>query len=767
MNAGAAAALSRRAPVARRPRRVALRAPRVPTPALVAFGALAALSGLRFAALLAHPPVLGVLGVAATGACEGVALAYTRTLPRRAGLATLARVAILALAAYVALRLVGVPARLLWPWRWHALARFIGHGLDALNGLWPYRGDGARARTAVMLPVAASVVAAATVAFWPGARRARARQAPALALLLGVYVLAAINQSQTGWQFQGVLMLALLCVWGWAWRERPIDGARASAWMLAAAALALVAASTLRSGTPALDVRAWNPFGPSFPAIAFDWSQTYGPLATDRSSEIVVSVDSPATHLWRATTLDSFDGVGFVRSREQPGAGDGLADAADLAAHPRWIARATVTVRGLSSAQLLSPGQPLRASLVGEGSARLAPTAADGTLSVAGAPPASGERYTVTAYAPRPTVAQLARASSAFPASYLPYTEFDVPNSGGVPVLVSATSAAGVRRIESSPYAGVYALARSLAAGAPGAAGAGGSGTGSPGAYGVVARIQAFLHHGFAYDEDPPPSPYPLVSFLLSQRFGYCQQFSGAMTLLLRMDGIPARVAAGFLPGTRDPGASAFEVSAREAHEWVEVYFSGIGWVPFDPTPAAPRAGSATAASFSALAGAPRPIVRHRSGPPRSSPADRDTARATGTSGAGNGDELAIGLAAVAVALALALGGIWRLAAARAEASLAGDASGAVRELSRALPRFGVPLAADTTLAELERRLQRSHGPGASRYVRLLRERRYGADADPHRPTARDRRLLRRALCAHRGPLARLRALIALPPGAR
>ena len=50
---------------------------------------------------------------------------------------------------------------------------------------------------------------------------------------------------------------------------------------------------------------------------------------------------------------------------------------------------------------------------------------------------------------------------------------------------------------------------------------------------------------GFTYDENPPRRPYPLESFLFQDKVGYCQQFSGAMALLLRMGGIPARVLGG------------------------------------------------------------------------------------------------------------------------------------------------------------------------------------------------------------------------------
>ena len=54
---------------------------------------------------------------------------------------------------------------------------------------------------------------------------------------------------------------------------------------------------------------------------------------------------------------------------------------------------------------------------------------------------------------------------------------------------------------------------------------------------------------------------------------------------MLRMLGIPARVVSGFAPGARDAESGAYEVRDFDAHSWVEVYFRGIGWVTFDPTP--------------------------------------------------------------------------------------------------------------------------------------------------------------------------------------
>ena len=62
------------------------------------------------------------------------------------------------------------------------------------------------------------------------------------------------------------------------------------------------------------------------------------------------------------------------------------------------------------------------------------------------------------------------------------------------------------------------------------------------------------------------------------------------MALMLRYLGIPARVAVGFSSGAYDPKEHVWNVTDREAHAWVEVWFTGYGWLPFDPTPAAPGA---------------------------------------------------------------------------------------------------------------------------------------------------------------------------------
>ena len=75
----------------------------------------------------------------------------------------------------------------------------------------------------------------------------------------------------------------------------------------------------------------------------------------------------------------------------------------------------------------------------------------------------------------------------------------------------------------------------------------------------------------------------PLSHFLLTKQ-GYCVQFATAMVMMARTEGIPARFAIGFLPG--DLGRRGERtVVASDAHAWPELFFSGVGWLRFEPTP--------------------------------------------------------------------------------------------------------------------------------------------------------------------------------------
>jgi transglutaminase-like putative cysteine protease len=67
-------------------------------------------------------------------------------------------------------------------------------------------------------------------------------------------------------------------------------------------------------------------------------------------------------------------------------------------------------------------------------------------------------------------------------------------------------------------------------------------------------------------------------------REGFCEQYATTMTMLMRLQGYPARYVQGYLPGAIAQNTLIQQVTSQQKHSWVEVFFPGYGWVPFDPT---------------------------------------------------------------------------------------------------------------------------------------------------------------------------------------
>jgi transglutaminase-like putative cysteine protease len=744
-----------------------------PAPAvarLAVFAAFAAFAAAHWAGLLlTDPPVWRVVLVVAAAIAVGAALAALLPLRDRSrALVPLAVLAALA-AATLALLAAGIPAGHLWPGGWDELAADLDRGIAGLAGdvEYPYRGANEWTRIAILAGLALSLALAAALAFWPASGRHAIRfRFLALAALVALFVAAVAANEPPAPFARGLVLLALLAAWLWlpALRRR---GALAAAAAVAVAALAATPlALALDSDEPWLRYREWRLARAQ--TTAFNWNHGYDVIGWPRDGRAMLEVRSDRARYWRASILDEFDGDRWERSEapfdspvgtpDAPSFGT-LGSAALAQAHPEWIERTEFVVGAIESELLFTPGLPLAVEGLGEVSA-----ADDGTAQVDDGL-TEGDGYQVLAYVPDPSVGELRAAPAAYPPELARYTRFWLPGPPSLPEAGPASlrpaervqvplRGSGVptdqvrRRLAAFPYGRLHRLARRLTAGAPTT-------------YDAVAAVERHLERSYSYSEDPPYATFPLAAFVGRDRVGYCQQFSGAMGLMLRSIGIPARVVSGFAPGTPDLDRErVYQVDDFDAHSWVEVYFSGIGWVTFDPTPAASPATTGAPADTAAVA------ERGRLGLPpigsgRGTTAPVEPAEEPG----GGGDPYAelIGATLAALVLAAALATLARRRAHRhRDAAAAREAQ--LAELAGALGRLGQQQDPGATLLAIERRLASRGHRQTARYVGRLRAGRYEPHGPPP-PTLSERRAVRRELAGGRGLGPRVRGLRAIPPG--
>ena len=739
---------------------------------LIAFGALAAYAAGSWVALVSDPPrgraALAVLvGIGAAAALTWLAGRPSKVVARGGALLVAAASVV---AASVAM---GLPVRLLAPPNWDQLGHELGGALRGLSALaYPYRGGAAWSRLVILLGLPVSLGLAAALAFWPARRAVASLRVAALVVLVVTYGVGATVSPPGAPLLHGIILLALLAAWLWLPGLEGSQAIAAATVVAVAGLLALPVASRLDEARPWLDYRNWNWNGPAAgDGESFDWNHTYGPLDWTRTGETLFDVSSDAPHYWRTAELDRFDGYRWL---ETTASGNGAVElprptgsafsSQTVRLNPSWIHTLSFTVRGLTSQLVVAAGTPLGV----RGLDDVAPI--QGGLALPSNDPLSdGDSYAIRAYVPDPTAVQMRLASRAYPRALAPYTEVVLPNSRAYPtgrpgsanasastrvslrqLTVPFWGASGARgadlALAHSSYAGVYRLARHVTAGARTS-------------YDAVRRIESYLRSSYTYSEVPPRRKLPLRAFLLRDGIGYCQQFSGAMALMLRMIGIPARVASGFSPGT-STGSGTYVVRDFDAHSWVEVYFNDIGWAPFDPTPAAAPAQS----QATGLEAHRAPVPSTSKRVPPSSSGNLTLRRSAPAASTPSSSPLWLVPAAIAL---LSLGGIAAMAVRafrnrrRTPASLV---QAQLRELERALPRLRSRPAPGTTLLALERRLALMAGPASAGYAAKLREALYAAGR--HRPpSAAERRAVRRELASGLGLRARLRALLAMPPG--
>jgi transglutaminase-like putative cysteine protease len=756
----------------------------------VAFAALCAYGVERWSRLLEHPPLWRLYGLAA------LAVGFAELVPlvrrRAAGLGQRGRLwgrlagGVLAAAMIVAgFAVAGLRVEWIWDVRIAVSIRAIGHGLDALGTvLVPYLGRSYSVRLVMTLGAAILLFdAAAALAFagQPGGEVGDGRRAAAALPLVALAVVPSTLVHVRAPALQGLILFALLALF--VWGERVLIGRRGAALGLACAAglVGLIAVPALSSSRPWVNYQAWGDVSVGTGPESFNWNQTYGPLSWPQHGRVMFTVQAQTGDYWKAEDLTTFNGTAWVAGPDVGGQGQsGLLAESNVVLTGNTVTAtlpASGTSGGLPSPSpaavrrythnaLVRIGSMNTFDVIGGSGITLRPQIAGGV--VEGSAPGTwrayrslgpGDTYSVTTYSPTPSAGQLQSASEqAYPWSALtPDLSLALAER---PRSTSGLSFPGFHQplgsllqtaIQSSPYAPAVTLARRLAAA-------------SSTPYAFVRAVQRYLDNGrYLYDQRPQTSRYPLIDFLFHSRVGYCQQFSGAMAMLLRMGGLPARVAAGFTPGSFNKKRHTWTVSDTDAHAWVEVWFPTYGWVRFDPTPS-----TAPAIRNSAISDEPRPgainrafgeghaaqpITQRRTATTSNTHTTHAVGAAGGSSSGGGSGSGGWPWIAGGIALVLLLAaGLWTRSR-RGHVDRLG-------ELERALTRTGRPLPGGATLASLETRFHGS--PDAVGYIRALRLERYGHPAGA--PTSAGRRAVRSELASGLGLAGRLRALWALPP---
>lgn len=171
-----------------------------------------------------------------------------------------------------------------------------------------------------------------------------------------------------------------------------------------------------------------------------------------------------------------------------------------------------------------------------------------------------GQQYSVTALQLQPTPEQLRNASTSYPENIL--SSLDVPSPR--PAIIDDTAKSVTADTTSN--------------------------------YDAAVALQDYLRgYRFSYDTKAPVlngiegGGVQVIAAFLESKTGYCVHFASAMAIMARTLGIPARVAVGYLPGSREGNSgekkNTYTVDSHDLHAWPELYFVGIGWVPFEPTP--------------------------------------------------------------------------------------------------------------------------------------------------------------------------------------
>jgi transglutaminase-like putative cysteine protease len=571
--------------------------------------------------------------------------------------------------------------------------------------------------------------------------------------------------------FAGVLALLFLLRGG----KHPARGLAqgvAVALVLVAAAAAASTSSSVAKGA-FLGWQHWDPYDqPDDPVnVRYVWNSHYLGIhfPKKRTTVLKIKTSGPKRNLyWRATTLNDYTGTGWEESLDlntQTRSNQIDSDTAALlpaaARNPaNWI-KQDVTVGALKDNHLIASAQPMQ---------WVPPSGTtfqdqSGDIVVLTRSLQRDQTYSVQSYVPDPTEKQLAAAGTNYPQAILHYLE--VVQTVPVPKFGTANRDLLMKVFFDARFQGdpqmqanrpLYDVARRVV-----------GDVNSP--YAAAVALEAWFRRaslgGFVYNEQPPKPPIgvpPLVDFVTNTRSGYCQHFAGAMALMLRYLGIPARVAAGFTSGSYDSDKHEWTVTDHEAHDWVEVYFPGWGWLPFDPTPGRGTldasyssssdkfSGSAFGDTLSSLGSkgtsATINALKSQEGRPGQEASGIGNGRGGGVVNVARDKGPSIVVLAFFVIVAGALVIIGLKTVRRSVRFVGHDpreqAAACRRDLMAYLADQGVEVPPSATLAELGDLVQRYFAVDAGPFVRAATVARFGRPAESTAALARARRELRR-----------------------
>jgi len=330
------------------------------------------------------------------------------------------------------------------------------------------------------------------------------------------------------------------------------------------------------------------------------WVGTSDPAPPPPGSGMPIAATQAARRYWRGGVLAVYTGRGWQPASLDLRQGVALEDLG-AAYTGRATLEQTYELPGGSLGMAFAANEPLQASGVS-----LYPVQPDGSLLAVG----PAERYRVVSWVPQVEAGALRTA----PARLIP----------------ADVLAAYTQLPEQLPQR-VRELAVRTAEGAQSH-------------YDLAIAVQNYLRLSYVYDLDVPPAAAgqdAVDNFLFEARAGSCSHFASAMAVLLRAQGVPARVAVGYLNGEYDYDRGEYRVPASAAHAWVEVYFAGYGWIEFEPTPAFPA-----------------PVFGSSGGQAGGSPV---TPREEGVAVAWGRIAAGLGIALGAAILIVLAGGLWRL----------------------------------------------------------------------------------------------------------